>query len=101
MSDQTEFPSGPRPGNRETTFFDDPVKDHLLRSLVTVTMELSVTRERLASLEALLEQCGVVPAQALDLFEPDMAAAQQREQERQKLIQDTLGPLIDRLAKGG
>lgn len=101
MSEQaeSEFPAGPRPGDREVTFFDDPVKDHLLRSLVTVTMELSVTRERLASLEALLADSGTVPPGRLDRFEPDMDAAQHREQARQKLIQDVLGPLMRRLSQ--
>ncbi|XUU60532.1 hypothetical protein ACRAQ6_13375 [Erythrobacter sp. HA6-11] len=99
MSDVSELPAGPRAGERETTFFDDPVKDQLLRSLVTVTMELSVTRDRLASLEALLTESGVVSADALDAREPDMESARVREAARSKLIEDVLGPLVRRLAK--
>ncbi|WP_394728700.1 hypothetical protein [Altererythrobacter sp. GH1-8] len=106
MSDSTEqtdtageFPSGPRPGDRTTTFFDDPVKDHLLRSLVTVTMELSVTRDRLASLETLLAKSGVVASDAIDAFVPDMESAKVREANRSKLIEDVLGPLVNRLAQ--
>lgn len=99
MSDAPELPAGPRAGDRETTFFDDPVKDHLLRSLVTVTMELSVTRDRLASLEALLAESGVVSAEALDTRVPDMETARLREAARSKLIEDVLGPLVRRLAK--
>lgn len=96
----SDFPSGPRPGDRTTTFFDDPVKDHLLRSLVTVTMELSVTRDRLASLEAMLADSGVIAPAALDDFVPDMEAAKSREAHRSKLIEDVLGPLVNRLAHG-
>ena len=95
----SEFPSGPRPGNRETTFFDDPVKDHLLRALVTVTMELSVTRDRLASLETLLVDEGSISIDTLNSHMPDLATAQAREAERSKLIQDVLGPLVKRLAQ--
>ncbi|NVE93470.1 hypothetical protein [Altererythrobacter lutimaris] len=101
MSDAPDLPVGPRAGDRETTFFDDPVKDHLLRSLVTVTMELSVTRDRLASLEALLKESGVVSADALDTLQPDMETARLREAARSKLIEDVLGPLMRRLAKEG
>ena len=61
-------------------------------------MELSVTRERLASLEALLADSGALESGALDNFEPDIAASQMREANRQKLIQDILGPLINRLS---
>ena len=47
------FPSGPKPGPRDTTFFDDPLKDGLIRAVVTLATELSVTRERMRSLELL------------------------------------------------
>ncbi len=98
MSDAQEFPAGPRAGDRETTFFDDPIKDHLLRSLVTVTMELSVTRDRLASLEAVLAENGVIAPDVLDVREPGMEAARLREAARSKLIEDVLGPLVRRLS---
>ena len=100
MSEAQDFPAGPRRGERETTFFDDPVKDHLLRSLITVTMELSVTRDRLASLEALLIENGTIGPDVLDSTAPDMDTARLREAARSKLIEDVLGPLVRRLANG-
>lgn len=93
-----DFPQGPRPGERHTTFFDDPVKDHLLRGLVTVSMELSVTRERVATLEALLAQAGVIAAGQADAYQPAPEDAAARAQQREKLIESVLGPLLESLA---
>ena len=95
-----EFPQGPRPGDRHTTFFDDPVKDHLLRGLVTVSMELSVTRDRLATLEALLVEAGVIEPGKFDAYEPAAEEQVWRAERRQKLIEDILVPLKESLAKG-
>lgn len=94
-----EFPEGPRPGERHTTFFDDPVKEHLLRGLITVSMELSVTRDRLATLEATLIEAGVIEAGQADGYQPGPGDAAARAQSREKLIESVLGPLLESLAK--
>lgn len=88
------LPAGPKPGDRHATFFDDPVKDHLLRAVITLAGELSVTRERLDSLEALLAEQGALDRGTLDARLPDSTAAQQREAARQKLIGKLLSPLV-------
>jgi hypothetical protein len=93
-----ELPQGPPAGERHTTFFDDPVKEHLLRGLVTLAMELSVTRERLATLEALLVDSGVIEAGAASAHKPAGEDAARRAAQRQKLIESVLGPLVERLA---
>lgn len=100
MSDQ-DFPKGPRAGDRNTTFFDDPVKEHLLRGLVTVSMELSVTRDRLATLEAMLVEAGVVEPGKADSYEPTAEDTAQRGEQRQKLIESVLGPLLETFSKQG
>ncbi|QIQ86569.1 hypothetical protein [Erythrobacter sp.] len=94
------FPEGPRPGERNTTFTDDPVKEHLLRGLVTVAMELSVTRERVATLEALLVESGALEKGAADGYEPGGEDAAKRAAEREKLVQAILAPIMESLAKG-
>ena len=94
-----DLPQGPRPGERHTTFFDDPVKEHLLRGLITVSMELSVTRERVATLEALLEQAGVIESGQADAYQPAMEDAAIRGEARERLIESVLGPLLESLAK--
>jgi hypothetical protein len=98
---ETPFPEGPRAGDRKTTFTDDPIKEHLLRGLVTVAMELSVTRERVATLEALLAQNGVVEPDAANAYEPSSEEAGDRAAERERLVEAVLAPLVDTLAKRG
>ncbi len=94
-----EFPQGPRAGERHTTFFDDPMKEHLLRGLITVSMELSVTRERVATLEALLAETGVIAAGQADAYQPAAEDAAARSGQREKLIESVLGPLLESLSK--
>ena len=96
-----EFPEGPRPGERHTTFFDDPVKEHLLRGLITVSMELSVTRDRVATLEAMLIEAGVIEAGQADAYQPAPQDAAARAGQREKLIESVLGPLVESLSKPG
>lgn len=91
------LPSGPKPGPRDTTFFDDPVKDGLIRGVVTLATELSVTRERMRSLELVLRDSGLLSAEAIDQLTLDSAEEQARAAERQKLISDLIGPLASRL----
>lgn len=96
--DDAAFPAGPKPGDRHVTFFDDPVKDHLLRAVITLAGELSVTRERLDSLEAQLAEGGALDREALNRRLPDSATAQAREAIRQKLLARLLEPLVARLS---
>jgi hypothetical protein len=94
-----DLPQGPRAGDRHTTFFDDPVKEHLLRGLITVSMELSVTRERVTTLETLLTEAGVIEAGEADAYQPAPDDARGRGEAREKLIESVLGPLLESLAK--
>ena len=65
---------GPRP-----EFFDDGSSDTLLAMNVALLTELMVTRERLDTLERLIEARGLVPRADIDAYEPDEAAEGQRE----------------------
>ncbi|MEL7189066.1 MAG: hypothetical protein AAGK17_05890 [Pseudomonadota bacterium] len=93
-----EFPSGPKPGDRNTTFLDDPVSDHLLRAVVTLTMELSVSRERIKTLESLLVQSGALTQGAADEFEPTDDDAVARSADRNALIAAILDPIMEHLS---
>ena len=73
--------------------------DHLLRAVVTLTMEVSATRERLRTLEALLAENGGVDTARADSYVPDDAETAYRARQRSKLIDDILGPMVDRLSK--
>lgn len=91
----SEFPAGPKPSDRNQSFFDDPIVDDLIRSIVSLTMELSVTRERLQAIELMLEKQGKHD----EGFAPDEEANMQQADDRKKLITDILGPIVERLAK--
>jgi len=71
---------GPRP-----EFFDDGSSDTLLAMNMALLTELMVTRERLDTLERLVEAKGLVPRAAIDAFEPDEAAEAEREQIRETM----------------
>lgn len=92
-----EFPAGPKPGPRDTTFFDDPVKDGLIRAVITLATELSVTRERMRSLELVLQNSGALSADAIDQLSLETAEEQARAAERGRLIKDLIGPIASRL----
>ncbi len=95
----TGYPEGPRPGPRDTAFFEDPMIDHLLRAVVTLTQELSVTRDRLRSLEALLAEGGQLTQGALDQRSVPAEEERQRVAARGRLVADVLGPMVNRLAE--
>jgi hypothetical protein len=99
QQDAGALPAGPRPGDRHIGFFDDPITDHLLRAVVTLASELSVTRDRLATVEALLAQAGVLDRAAIDRRLPEGEEAVAREAARQKLISDLLAPLVSSLGR--
>lgn len=95
------LPAGPKPGERDTAFFPDPMIDHLLRAVVTLTMEVSVNRERVRTLETLLAQCSDFDPAKADAYEPNAEEAARRAQQRDKIIGDILGPMVNRLSRDG
>jgi hypothetical protein len=66
-------PKGKRP-----EFFGDPDKEKLLSMVLALTGELAVMRLRLDTVERLLEEKNVLSAEAVERFEPDRAAGQER-----------------------
>lgn len=89
-----EFPAGPPPAPRNSTFLADPTVDHLMRAVVTLSMELSVTRDRLSALEAVLAEQGVVSADQLSTYQPDAETDAALRARREQLIEAVLGPLV-------
>lgn len=65
----------------EQVFFDDPALDRALGMVMHLAAELYVTRDRLRSLERVLEQQGLIEDGQLDNYHPDEA-------ERAALIED-------------
>lgn len=67
-------------------YFSDPAIDKLLSIVMTLAGELSVTRDRLDTLERMLDSRGVIGAEDLEAWEPDDAAAQARETARRAYL---------------
>ena len=57
-------------GGRKT-FFDDPAIDQVVAMLLELLQEHWVLRERVLSLEKIIEKNGVMSADDLESFEPD------------------------------
>lgn len=94
-----EFPAGPKAGDRTTSFFDDPMIDELLRAITNLTMELSITRERLQTVEMLLQDQSHIDRMAIDGANLDLEIEQERAANRAKLIESILGPIVARLER--
>ena len=95
MADQRD--EAPRTPPARATFFDDPMIDHLLATITNLTMELSVTRERLDSLERLLAQQGTVAAGAIDAVCHDPDAQRQRAGQRTQLVASVFRNITEEL----
>jgi hypothetical protein len=55
----------------EQTFFDDPALDRAVAMIMALAAELAVTRDRLRSMEVLLETSGALQPGALDAYRPE------------------------------
>jgi hypothetical protein len=83
-------------------YFDDPAADQLMAMVMALGTELAVTRERLDTVERLLEQQKVLDRSAIDAFRPDAAAKAARATLHQEFLRRFLRPITqarDRLAR--
>lgn len=67
-------------------YFDDPAIDKLVAMLLATIQELGVTRERLDTVERLLESKDVVSRADIDAYRPDAEAAEHRGLAQRELI---------------
>jgi hypothetical protein len=74
-------------------YFVDPATDKLLNMVVNLLGELSVTRDRLDTVERLLEAHGIFPASEIETYKPSLEAETERDQRRQRLVQRVLRPV--------
>ncbi|WP_446831750.1 hypothetical protein [Candidatus Foliamicus sp.] len=68
-------------------YFSDPAIDRLLGMMMTLIGEVSVLRDRLDSVERLIEKGGVFKREDIDAFVPDADAEAEREETRKRYIQ--------------
>ena len=70
--------AGAKPKGKRPYFFDDPAVERVLAITMAVVQELAVTRERLDTIERLLEKSGALKRADIDAYVPDPAAATER-----------------------
>jgi len=75
-----------RAKGRRPQFYEDPAVDQLFAIVTALTGEISVLFDRVDTLERLLTASRVLPAQAIEAYVPDEAAAAQRGQRRDELL---------------
>ncbi len=68
-------------------YFSDPATDRLLGMLITLIGEVSVVRDRLDSVERLIERGGLFRREDIENFLPDKQAEAEREAARQRYIE--------------
>lgn len=80
-------------------YFADPATDKLLNMVVNLMAELSVTRDRLDTVERLLDDRGIVPVAAVETYRPEGAIEAERDKKRAEMIQRVLRPVERELAE--
>ena len=68
-------------------YFSDPATDRLLGILMSLIGEVSVLRDRLDSVERLIEAGGLFRREDIDSFLPDEQAEAEREATRQRYVE--------------
>lgn len=87
--------AGPPAADRHVSFLNDPIVDQLMRAVITLTAELSVTRDRLNALELVLVNQGNNVTSAIEnlTFPPEVDA--QRRANRDHLVERVIGPIVE------
>lgn len=67
-------------------FYDAPGMDQAMSMILVLANEWSVLRDRLDTLERVLQAHGINAAQAIEAFQPDQAALEEREARRQDFL---------------
>ena len=67
-------------------YFSDPATDRLLGMLMSLIGEVSVLRDRLDSVERLIEAGGVLKREDIENFRPDAKAEAEREETRRRYV---------------
>ncbi len=71
---------------RKPQYFADPATDKLLSMVLALTQELSVARDRIDTLERLLDRAGVLDAQVVENYLPTVEEAAARSTLRAAMI---------------
>ena len=84
---------------KRPSFFEAPGVDYLMHMVMVLTQELSVTRDRLDTLERLVEEKGVLERAEFSQFSPDQGCLEDREKNRQALLKNLFSVLDQEAAE--
>ena len=70
--------SGAKPSGKRPYFLDDPAVERVLAITLAIAQEVAVLRERLDTIERLLEASGGLKRETIEAYVPDPAAANER-----------------------
>ncbi len=70
--------AGSKAKGKRPWFFDNPDTERVLNITLALMQEVSVIRERLDTVERLLDRDGVVTRRSIDAFEPSKSEADER-----------------------
>lgn len=70
--------SGIKPKGKRPAYFEDPANDRTLSIVMALAGEVSVMRERMDTIERLLDAKGTISRADIETYEPDKAAARER-----------------------
>lgn len=99
LTQQTPEGGVPLAGDNPS-YFADPIQDALVNMVMELAAQVWVNRERMAALEAVLEERGELPADAVEGYRPDPQRAARLRQERDRFVADLLKE-IQRLSPPG
>ena len=71
---------------RKPQYFADPATDKVLSMVLILTQELSVARDRIDTLERLIEAAGLFPAAKVENYLPTPDEAAERADRRAKML---------------
>jgi hypothetical protein len=71
---------------KKPVFFSDPQVDKMVGIVMALAGEVSVLRERLDTIERLVEQKGLFSRQEIEAYRPDPQATEERERWRAEYI---------------
>lgn len=70
--------SGKRAKGKRPQYFDDPDLEKTFSVVMALVCEVSVLRERLDTVERLLEQGGTLERRSIETYRPDLEAGRER-----------------------
>ena len=97
MNSKVELPRIAK--GKKPIYLDDRSIDNLMAMIMTLTQEVSVLRDRLDTMEALLAEKETITLEDIDNFVPSDDLVMQRKERRQLLLKRILLPIEKDLEK--